>query len=480
MMSKHPEADVVVPVTADQEMDNLEDGSPSKLSKSSEANRAFLEKYRQLDLNGRFEQSFPSFPDASIAKEYRKWNQRSVAVTTCLLALVLVDFPYNVTRFNLAYLGAYEHPFTISSQVVAVPTITLFGVYVMVHFYMAYYGQNLNPLVPSDGITLKRRRWCNTFLSYPVEDVIVVCSVWVLSAIFLGRVSIGACAENASIWDAQRCNPVANSKSFPQDDVIGMFVLPVYFQLLLRGISLRAMFVSYAIALASVVYAIVTVGGYLQCYTIQNLLIFLIMSVELERWMRVAFVRHKLVVDSRQTAIAALEGKAKQVVFSAHAAQIAAENAAKILDLGNKAHLASKEQEMLRHIMGNVAHDMKTPLHSIFAELEGVRDAVDKACKNAAVSEVDAPLVLRTMKTATDSALDVVDAMTQFIVMSINRSQDYAKLTSNIALKPNLETVAIAEVLQFVTKCMAHHNCHRIIVVHPLVRIRSIVGLLYA
>jgi hypothetical protein len=59
--------------------------------------------------------------------------------------------------------------------------------------------------------------------------------------------------------------------------------------------------------------------------------------------------------------------------------------------------------------------------------------------------------------------------MTQFIVMSINRSQDYAKLTSNIALKPKLETVSVPDVLRFVSKCMSHQNNGRIIVVHSLV-----------
>jgi signal transduction histidine kinase len=176
-----------------------------------------------------------------------------------------------------------------------------------------------------------------------------------------------------------------------------------------------------------------------------------------------------LLIDSRQTAIAAAENEAKQVVFAAHAAQTAAENAAKILDLNNKAHLAAKEQDMLRHIMGNVAHDMKTPLHSIFAELEGVRDAVNVACKDAAVPRADVSSVLGRLQSTTDGTLDVIESMTQFLVMSINRSQDYAKLTSNIALKPKLETVSVPDVLRFVTKCMAHQNNGRIIVMHSLV-----------
>jgi signal transduction histidine kinase len=478
MVSKHflPgsfDATVVPNVVDGDEMDCIEEGSLQSSSriKMSDANRLFLEKYRALDLAGQFEQSFPSFSDASIVKEYRYWNQKSVAVVTCVLSLVFVDFPYSITRFNLAYLGIYEHPFTISSQVVAIPTFMLFGMYVVVHLYLRYYGRNPDPnsASPDDDVFAVRKRWCDKFLAYPVEDFVVVGTTWMLSAIFLGRVSMGACPDNVSIWEAQRCNPVANSHSFPQDDVISMYGVPLFLQFLLRGTSLRGVLLSYGVAFAAVVYAMVAVEGYLQCYSILNLLVFPIMSVELERWMRVAFVRHKLVVESRETAIAAAENETKQVILSALAAQTAAENAAKILDLNNKAHLAAREQEMLRHIMGNVAHDMKTPLHSIFAELEGVRDAVGKACDDAAVPGADVSSILSGMKVTTDGTLDVVDSMAQFIVMSINRSQDYSKLTSNIALKPTLETVSVPDVLRFVTKCMAHQNCHRIINVHPMV-----------
>jgi K+-sensing histidine kinase KdpD len=232
---------------------------------------------------------------------------------------------------------------------------------------------------------------------------------------------------------------------------------------------MRGALMAYGLALGGVVYAMIAVDGYLQCYSIQYLLIFPIMTVELERWMRVSFVRHKLVVDSRQRAVAAAEKETQLVILAARAAQTVAENQGKILDLSNQAHLAMKEQEMLRHIMGNVAHDMKTPLHSIFAELEGVRDAVDEACTAAAAPNADASTVLGHLLTTTNVTLDVVETMTQFLLMSINRSQDYAKLTTNVALKPALETVSMPDVLRFVTKCMSHQNNGRFINMHALV-----------
>jgi signal transduction histidine kinase len=44
--------------------------------------------------------------------------------------------------------------------------------------------------------------------------------------------------------------------------------------------------------------------------------------------------------------------------------------------MANEQHLARKEEELLRSVMGNVAHDMKTPLHSISAEVECIVEAI--------------------------------------------------------------------------------------------------------
>jgi signal transduction histidine kinase len=53
--------------------------------------------------------------------------------------------------------------------------------------------------------------------------------------------------------------------------------------------------------------------------------------------------------------------------------------------------------------------------------------------------------------------------------MGINRAQDYVKATSNVALRPGMETVAISDVLQLVSKCMGHQNNGRNLCFHPMV-----------
>ena len=66
------------------------------------------------------------------------------------------------------------------------------------------------------------------------------------------------------------------------------------------------------------------------------------------------------------------------------------------------------------------------------------------------------------------SILDTIGSFLQFLLMNINRSQDFVKASSNLALTPSYETVDIVDVLRFVETCMSHTSNGRIITIHPL------------
>ncbi len=168
-----------------------------------------------------------------------------------------------------------------------------------------------------------------------------------------------------------------------------------------------------------------------------------------------------------------------------------------------------KEQALMRQIMGNVAHDMKTPLFSIRAELDSLKDIINTVCRQAlgiptnathattntanvsahessnvgtstsasasastamGLVDSDARASMAYLKTETTEKIDTILSLIYFIVMGINRSQDYAKLTTKKALKPALETVPLFEVLRMVSTCMSHQQNGRMLVVHPMVR----------
>jgi signal transduction histidine kinase len=148
--------------------------------------------------------------------------------------------------------------------------------------------------------------------------------------------------------------------------------------------------------------------------------------------------------------------------------------------------------------MGNVAHDLKTPLHSIMAEIDFLRQTIEHAyesvvandggpglfqlsssstshttataAKERAAASFHTVSALKRLVDGTHESFESLDTTCKFLVMAINRSQDYVKASSNIALTPILDTFNVNEVLNVVYKCMVNQKCGRVIRMHPLVR----------
>lgn len=131
--------------------------------------------------------------------------------------------------------------------------------------------------------------------------------------------------------------------------------------------------------------------------------------------------------------------------------------------------LKEKEVNQLKSLMGNVAHDLKTPLHSIEADLDMVRIFISKipkcdidiACQefkmNRMIGNFDVEGILNSLK-----------ATCQFMGMSINRSQDFMKSSNNIALVPMMETFELKLALDLSVTCLNHLDSGKSITLHPL------------
>jgi signal transduction histidine kinase len=125
------------------------------------------------------------------------------------------------------------------------------------------------------------------------------------------------------------------------------------------------------------------------------------------------------------------------------------------------------------------AHDLKTPLHGIMGEADYLRQTVTSACVDiiAAASMVSpvaliSSLTLRLSSEA-EGLFDNVVSMIQLLTMSINRAQDFIKISSDMPLVPELGSFVLGDVLKMVEKCMASQNCDRTVTTHPLVRAHS-------
>jgi signal transduction histidine kinase len=118
--------------------------------------------------------------------------------------------------------------------------------------------------------------------------------------------------------------------------------------------------------------------------------------------------------------------------------------------------------------MGNVAHDLKTPLHSIEADLEILRLVISKIPKSTidkAVALLQSSCVEQNFDL--QSIFNTMAATCQFMVMSINRSQDFMKASNNILLFPALETFDLGATISVAVTCIKHIQSDRLVVVHP-------------
>ena len=77
-------------------------------------------------------------------------------------------------------------------------------------------------------------------------------------------------------------------------------------------------------------------------------------------------------------------------------------------------------------------------------------------------------LTVKGLAAQTEESFESLDSTCKFLVMAINRSQDYVKASSNIALTPLLDTFNLNDVLHIVQKCIVNTKCGRIVVMHPI------------
>jgi signal transduction histidine kinase/CheY-like chemotaxis protein len=109
------------------------------------------------------------------------------------------------------------------------------------------------------------------------------------------------------------------------------------------------------------------------------------------------------------------------------------------VEADNENVVMEMQSSELRFLIGNVAHDLKTPLQAFSYELEVLK-------KSPAMSS-SAPC---------KESLMLLESVCSFMLMTINRAIDYTKVTSGIKLKPSLSTVDVKGVFEWVKKCVAH------------------------
>jgi signal transduction histidine kinase len=112
-----------------------------------------------------------------------------------------------------------------------------------------------------------------------------------------------------------------------------------------------------------------------------------------------------------------------------------------MLNAENDAVLKELRTE-LRHLFGNVAHDLKTPLQAFSFEMDAILSYVRSGEDGASVADH----IERSVEYMRNTSL--------FFKMTINRALDYSKASAGIVLQPSYETVGLRASLTRTQNCL--------------------------
>lgn len=294
------------------------------------------------------------------------------------------------------------------------------------------------------------RRYLKKSFGGRIEDVIGILGTLVHGIYLLARVYSGVCEEGTSMFKSQYCNPVAASNSIPHDQVLLLYSIPIVCQCLFRGISVEAIVTSWIATIFFVLFALIEVRGWLQIWTLLYSIIFMNISYEMERSYRVLYVQRMKVEYSTK-------------VTERHKQNILKNSLSIEVELREREHL------QLRSLMGNVAHDLKTPLHSLEADLEVLNVFISQIPSNLLeLVSVDFQMKCGGDIIDPQSILQSLNSTCKFMEMAINRSQDFMRASNNIPLVPTIETLDLKAAIDMSVACINQLQTVRPIIAHPL------------
>lgn len=191
-----------------------------------------------------------------------------------------------------------------------------------------------------------------------------------------GRVVKGPCPVDVTLWESQRCNPGSALSSLPLDHAMFLFLLPNFAQALITGITFRATLVCWLVGTIAAAISLIHVDGILEVWSMITPLIVIVTSYKFEKLTRLIFC------NNRSTAAAERE-KQKYILLQQQAEhQLLLEknkHELEILALNTEEdyRLLEKEKAQMVALIGNIAHDLKTPLQSFLVDLESLKSDTD-------------------------------------------------------------------------------------------------------
>ena len=221
-------------------------------------------------------------------------------------------------------------------------------------------------------------RWVETI----ILDCIPVLGTLGVAFGLYGRVMNGPCHDDISLWDSQRCNPCAKSKSVPLDHFVFLLLMPSFAQSLVMGMTFRALVICWTISFAGISLSFFQVNAQFDVWPLIGPFIVILTTFRYEEQRRQTFsnkIKTAAADKEKQKCILLHQQAENQLLIEKN------NHESKIhkMEAEEECRLMVKEQEQMVALIGNIAHDLKTPLQSFMVDLEALETDVDyRKCKN--------------------------------------------------------------------------------------------------
>ena len=206
------------------------------------------------------------------------------------------------------------------------------------------------------------------YLPCRIEELFLGTSVCAASLFLISRVLVGPCDEEdvTSLWQTQICNPFATTGGIPAELAYGLFMIPVISQLNIKNLSLCSLILGHLVGFGVVLFVIVYTEAWNDRFVVLTSLLFMNASFEIERLQRVSYTQLK---QSQNQKVLALELLKKEQAIQ-HMLTL---QQFKLDRAKDERRLREVEGMQLRSLMGNVAHDLKTPLFAFEADVDTLK-----------------------------------------------------------------------------------------------------------
>ena len=360
----------------------------------------------------------------TIPTDYTQYCRRNVNLFAVIPTLFLVVV-FLITRFNFAN-PHKEILFYISD------------VFLVLAF--AFFFINIAPIVL--GRVLKKYKNTAdkiektiTRLPFRLEDIMLFFTILAYGFNLVARIFVGPCPDDMTLWQTQTCTP--QDGDVPCEVVIILYLMPLIFIITIENVSIAALIFSWFLIIGFVTFGIIYNNAWSQIWILYNSLFFVTLTFTVQRGKKVGFLRLVEINVQKKLALIHLRNQ--------HAAETALAEQRRLVEVAsvtatNERKLRVSETQQLRSLMGNVAHDLKTPLFSIEADIELLKllfNAIPPSSVQIALATLSQKCRGQRVDLDPATIFDSLWSTCRFMIAAINRGQDFAKASMNVTLVPN-------------------------------------------